>query len=126
MLPKARSENRFGTNGRSVYLSNKSKLRSSYGLSPDQIQAYEDCRIYSLEIDPTNRCNADCKYCYTSRDTDATLPKNKVAQVLSEAPDLGVRQVFWLGGETLLHPEWRDLKIVGIFRGVLRDSFQNL
>ncbi|MBF0624684.1 MAG: radical SAM protein [Magnetococcales bacterium] len=59
----------------------------------------------------TNRCNLSCRYCFANVDarfTDPThppgLPREEVFRYVDELYDMGMRWVFLLGGEPLMHP----------------------
>jgi MoaA/NifB/PqqE/SkfB family radical SAM enzyme len=64
-----------------------------------------------LEIELTHRCAGGCNYCFASgrpQDRDY-LDLNVVRRVLDEATEIGMRMVWWLGGEPLFHPHLFDL-----------------
>lgn len=68
-------------------------------------------RLYSIEIELTNKCNLECPYCYS----DSTCQQNKsldasvVRQVLKDGREHGLRSVSWFGGEPLLYPDLFDV-----------------
>ncbi len=59
----------------------------------------------------TEQCNLTCAGCYScarQHSTAAELPKQRVAELLDEASQLGVSVVMLAGGEPLLAPDWLD------------------
>ncbi|MDY0058315.1 MAG: radical SAM/SPASM domain-containing protein [Myxococcota bacterium] len=61
---------------------------------------------WTLEIDPTQRCNLSCGFCpWRARLPDAALPPEILLATVAGAASLGVRGlIFTGGGEPLLHP----------------------
>lgn len=74
----------------------------------DREQRYKDSKLYSIELEVTNQCNAFCPYCYNSSSiklTPISLSLEKCTEVLEYAYSVGVRCVWWLGGEPLLNKD---------------------
>jgi MoaA/NifB/PqqE/SkfB family radical SAM enzyme len=67
-----------------------------------------DAGPYSVEIDPTNSCTADCGFCIWSRmrgSESASLSPSTISDLIADLIELGVQGiVFTGGGEPLAHP----------------------
>ncbi|HWR98717.1 MAG TPA: radical SAM protein [Candidatus Methanoperedens sp.] len=63
----------------------------------------------------TNRCNLRCKYCFVNLDDRFDKPerwgfsREEVLRVVDELHAMGMRWVFLLGGEPLMHPAFGDI-----------------
>src|ERR1039457_2741423 len=100
-------------------------LRANFRLD-QRIEAINNRKIYSLEIELTRRCNLECNYCYNSSSRSPGIPDfdfNLLKRVLREAYDYGIRSITYLGGEPTLHPELKDIikftKTIGMEEVVL-------
>jgi MoaA/NifB/PqqE/SkfB family radical SAM enzyme len=61
-------------------------------------------------ISPTMRCNLKCTGCYASEyDRKEDLPSEVVDRVVTEAKDMGMYNVFVLGGEPFIRKDMLDL-----------------
>lgn len=64
---------------------------------------------YTLEINPTNRCNLECRFCWqrgTNPDLSKELSSDKLIKTIEEAANLGVEEVRIPGsGEPLIRKE---------------------
>ncbi len=71
----------------------------------------------------TDRCNLQCRHCLfsCSAATRATLPLERISQIISEAYALGTRIFYLTGGEPLMHPD-----IGSVCRRVLVDHDDTL
>jgi Fe-coproporphyrin III synthase len=58
-----------------------------------------------LQIHPTRRCNLSCRHCYTASGPEVreTLPAGLLLAAISDAAELGYRQLGVSGGEPLLY-----------------------
>ena len=77
-------------------------------------------------ISVTNRCNLNCKGCYTRnlrKPTDAEMSRNKLLSVIREAEELGVSIIMISGGEPLIR---RDiLETIKEFPNIIFPLFTN-
>ena len=61
---------------------------------------------YSLEIEVTDSCNSSCIYCYNSsitRKKPFFLEIEKAKDLIDSAVNIGIKVIWWLGGEPLLN-----------------------
>ncbi|PIU57941.1 MAG: hypothetical protein COS89_02975 [Deltaproteobacteria bacterium CG07_land_8_20_14_0_80_38_7] len=82
-------------------------LRENFRLD-QRIEAINNRKLYSLEIELTRRCNLECIYCYNSSSRNPGIPDfdfNLLKRVLKESFDYGIRSITYLGGEPTLHPK---------------------
>jgi radical SAM protein with 4Fe4S-binding SPASM domain len=94
-------------------MTDPSILRHS-GLHPDytkEIEYYKKNQVYAIQIELTTACQQGCNYCYAS---DATKSKQymntkEVLNILNTATKLRIKEIDWLGGDPLLHPNWQQL-----------------
>ncbi len=88
----------------------KEYLEKFFSLSAREKAIRED-RLYSIEVELTNRCNLECPYCYSnsSASKKQNLEPGIVSQVLKDSHSHGIRSVSWFGGEPLLHPNILDV-----------------
>lgn len=58
-------------------------------------------------------CNIACRHCFIScgpkEDRVPMMTRAHVGQVLTEAESLGVKEIYFTGGEPMLHPEFFDV-----------------
>ncbi|MBI5882378.1 MAG: radical SAM protein [Elusimicrobia bacterium] len=79
----------------------------------------------------TYRCNQDCVHCYCSipaedraaRDQELSL--DEVRRILDEVADAGCLWLLLTGGEPLLRPDFRDIYLHAIRRGMFIEVFTN-
>lgn len=73
---------------------------------------FEQGKLYSVEIEVTNGCQMNCHYCYN--ETVRGQERNRqifgmrlplLMNLVDDLADLGVRMIYWLGGEPLLRQE---------------------
>jgi MoaA/NifB/PqqE/SkfB family radical SAM enzyme len=77
-----------------------------------RIEAFRQRRLYSLEVELTNKCNRECCYCYncSSRcSAVADMPFEPVVKLLKEAAEYGIKSMWWLGGEPTLYPKLEEV-----------------
>lgn len=74
-------------------------------VSPNKQQAAAEGKPYNVDIELTRRCPATCRFCTSnSGDTDVMIPTERMFPLLGELWEVGYQQIFWSGGEPLLHP----------------------
>lgn len=96
-----------------------SETRLDYGEQGLQVPPY-------MIISITNRCNLNCKGCYSKaqhRPTETELDSEKLRSVIAEARDLGISFIFIAGGEPLMRPDILD--IIKDFPEVIFPLFTN-
>jgi MoaA/NifB/PqqE/SkfB family radical SAM enzyme len=73
---------------------------------------------HGLQVPPymiisiTNRCNLQCKGCYSKaqhRPIEKEISHDKLRSVITEAKDLGISFIFLVGGEPLMRPDILDI-----------------
>ncbi len=74
-------------------------------------RAARDVRPYLAHIEINLACNAGCNYCYASSDnfTDTILPKETIFEFIDQASDMGLRMLWWYGGDPILHPDFYEI-----------------
>jgi MoaA/NifB/PqqE/SkfB family radical SAM enzyme len=74
--------------------------------------AFRELRTLWLQVTGT-ACNLTCRHCFNASGPHAPwlrpLAADAVERALAEAEALGVREVYFTGGEPFLHPEIADL-----------------
>lgn len=77
----------------------------------EEIRYFEECRVYTVQIESNLACPQGCRYCYTSsRDVPMKeLPEKDIIQILDSAARMEVRAIDWLGGDPLIRSDWYDL-----------------
>lgn len=72
-----------------------------------------------LALEATNACNRDCIHCIEDKEEPREhLPLDLFKQVLDQACDCSIKYVSLTGGEPTLHPNWSDLLIALVERGL--------
>lgn len=68
-------------------------------------------RPWHVQINPTNRCPLNCKYCScANRDKSQEMPLDEVCQMLAGYKQMGMKAVTVTGGgEPLAHPKMNDI-----------------
>jgi hypothetical protein len=90
-------------------------------------------RVYpiGLEVSPSGVCNASCEFCWYAHDAEhghrkVFLDAGRLAEILAEAADLGVKAVSWTGGgEPSLHPQIGKLVSLTHALGLKQGMFTN-
>ncbi|MDD3925585.1 MAG: radical SAM protein [bacterium] len=105
---------------KAIYLQKKAaQKRVKYGEQGLQVPPY-------MIISVTNRCNLQCKGCYSkaqNRPVEKEISHDKLRSIITEAKDLGISFVFLAGGEPLMRPDILD--ITGDFPEVIFPLFTN-
>jgi radical SAM protein with 4Fe4S-binding SPASM domain len=63
---------------------------------------------YLMTFMLTNTCVTKCCYCYADTHTEVKnhLSTDRIFQIIREAKRIGVYNIFLIGGEVFLHPDW--------------------
>lgn len=66
--------------------------------------------LKSIHIECTNRCNYNCKHCYSGSESSrhSEIPYTQLESLLSEAAACGVDEISISGGEPLLYPKLNE------------------
>lgn len=58
-------------------------------------------------IELTRKCPATCKYCFanSSMELDHMIPRDKMLELIDQLQKMDYRQIYWEGGDPLLHPD---------------------
>ncbi len=103
----------------------KKYLNENYNLRK-RVQALQNKKLYSLEIELTNACNLSCVYCYArAKSTGIFLPFDKAAQILKQAKEYGIKRIVWLGGEPTMHPLWQRIISFSKNLGIKNELWSN-
>ncbi len=90
-------------------------------LPPERLECEEKGTAETMCVELTSRCAGSCSFCFASS-TDAkdsqTLPTELVRKLIDEAVALGMRNVLYTGGDPLLHPDWFDLILYAVEKGM--------
>lgn len=80
---------------------------------PEYQEAAKNNRLYLFEIETTNKCYGSCDYCFSSSKgtSDVFLPKERVFGLVDEAKELGIGEIYWSGGDPMLHQDWYDFSL---------------
>ena len=83
--------------------------------------AFEEGRLYSVDIDMTGKCESACVYCYnfSTPESSQGLSFERLLKLIDECKDLGVQVINWVGGDPLLRPEWREVLSYSGSRGMV-------
>ncbi|WP_439676014.1 radical SAM/SPASM domain-containing protein [Embleya sp. MST-111070] len=82
-----------------------------------------------LELEVTGRCQLFCDHCYAESGpagTHGTMTAADWQTVISDAADLSIRTVQFIGGEPTMHPAFGDLLGYALDRGLHVEVFSNL
>ena len=81
-------------------------------ISPRKVRAWKEKRPYYIDWELTTKCPHTCKFCFSNSDANPNpqyMPKEKVFEVLDDLATLGFCQIYWDGGESLLHPDFFEI-----------------
>jgi len=89
-------------------------LGALFDNNSEQSKLQNDCferrELYRLQIECTNECSANCAYCYPKvMDVNEPLTTREIKSLIRQAANLGVKQIDWMGGDPLEHPDWIEL-----------------
>ncbi|MFC1583492.1 radical SAM/SPASM domain-containing protein [Candidatus Neomarinimicrobiota bacterium] len=85
-------------------------LEEIYCLS-ERVEAFRKNKLYTLEIELSRQCNLECIYCYnaSTKKNGQHVDPRRCMELLDEANEYGIKEIYWLGGETLLYPFIEDI-----------------
>lgn len=66
-------------------------------------------RITCVQIHITDKCNISCRYCYAKNHKGETFGTEKILSLISQAKELGVHEIQFVGGEPFMHPRLKEL-----------------
>lgn len=73
--------------------------------------AYEKQALFSIEIDVTSKCNADCIFCFQGSHNSIidSLTKEKIIELLDDLRNMGTYYIGFSGGEPFLRKDFIDI-----------------
>ncbi len=83
-------------------------------------EEYSYDKPFILELEISRRCNLRCVHCYAwaeDRNYEGELSLAEIGELLSDARDLGIRELSLTGGEVMLRPDFLDIIDAGLDRG---------
>ena len=77
---------------------------------PAIMDAVENGRLLTMEMEFSLRCNFNCPYCYVPHSDyfENELTRQEISDVILQAKALGVRKVIILGGEPTIYPHIKE------------------
>jgi radical SAM protein with 4Fe4S-binding SPASM domain len=86
-----------------------------------------DNRLLTIEIEPSMKCNYNCRYCYASHacSNEAKLSFKEITEIITQAKELGAEKVILLGGEPTIYSDF--LKVIDFINseGLQTEIFSN-
>jgi len=78
---------------------------------PAIMDAVENGRLLTMEIEFSLRCNFNCPYCYVPHPDyfENELTRQEIRDVILQAKALGVRKIIILGGEPTIYPHIKEV-----------------
>lgn len=71
------------------------------------VRAWNECRLLSVLLELTHRCNYDCFFCYNDRiDRRTPLALEEYSHLLQQLAEMAVLNLTLTGGEPLVHPDF--------------------
>jgi len=86
----------------------------------EEIKYFEECRVYTVQIESNLACPQGCLYCYAAS-PDAPvkeLPGDDIIAILDSAARMEVRAIDWLGGDPLVRSDWHELMEYAVEKGL--------
>lgn len=86
----------------------------------EEIKYFEECKVYTVQIESTLACPQGCLYCYAASE-DAVMKQLQVKDIMAiidSAAAMEVRAIDWLGGDPLLRNDWYGLMKYAMGRGL--------
>jgi MoaA/NifB/PqqE/SkfB family radical SAM enzyme len=84
-------------------------------------------QLKTLQIELTSRCNEHCIHCYIPHESrDHDMDSSLLRSILDQCRDIGVEQIFFSGGEPMLHPGLLDALDRANWHGFRIRLFSNL
>ena len=81
-------------------------------ISPTKLRHWQEKKPYYIDFELTTLCPHTCKFCFSNSNLNPNpvhMPKGKVLEVLDDLAALEFKQIYWDGGESLLHPDFFDI-----------------
>lgn len=77
----------------------------------DEIEYFEEGKVYSIQIESNLDCDQQCKYCYVSSASSQTeeMPKDDIFSIFDSAVEMEVKNIDWIGGDPLIREDWYEL-----------------
>jgi pyrroloquinoline quinone biosynthesis protein E len=74
-------------------------------------KAVKNNKPFHMTVELNKNCKAQCKYCYSSAAdfVDSIIDTDVVYRIIDDAQEIGIRIIYWWGGDPLLHPHWFDI-----------------
>jgi radical SAM protein with 4Fe4S-binding SPASM domain len=87
---------------------------------PEEMKYFEECRVYTVQIESNLACPQGCLYCYASSGDESMkeLPRENILSILDSAAGMEVRAIDWLGGDPLLRKDWYELMEYAMDKGL--------
>jgi len=75
-------------------------------LNPQRQQAAREGRPFEVDFEITTHCLGACNFCFTNSLAERReyMPIGKILEIIDQLASLGIRQIWWEGGDPLLHP----------------------
>ena len=77
----------------------------------EEMEYFEQCKVYSIQIESNIKCHQGCLFCYASSDYDVEkeLPRESIIAIIDSAAEMEVKAIDWLGGDPLLRKNWYEI-----------------
>ncbi|MBD3254185.1 MAG: radical SAM protein [Candidatus Lokiarchaeota archaeon] len=91
-------------------------------LRKDLIKLMNKGKIVCVSVEINERCAGGCLYCYASSLDSKTLPDDNISiekfKEILKLRDMGVRVVYFYGGDQLIHPHFKDMLFYALNEGL--------
>jgi len=86
----------------------------------EEIKYFEECKVYTVQIESNLACPQGCLYCYAASDDTQVkeLSKKDILAIIDSAAKMEVRAIDWLGGDPLVRSDWYELMKYAIDKGL--------
>lgn len=81
-------------------------------VSPAKVKQWQDRKPYYIDFEVTTLCPHTCKFCFSNSNRNPNpihMPQEKAQEVIDDLAELDFKQIYWGGGEPLLHPHFFKL-----------------
>lgn len=95
-------------------------------ISPTKVKHWREKKPYYIDFELTTKCPHTCKFCFSNSNRNphpVDMPKERVFEVLDDLAALEFRQIYWDGGESLLHPDFFEILSYAHQRGLGSGAF---
>ena len=94
---------------------------------PAIMDAVQNRRLLTMEIEFSLRCNFNCPYCYVPKPDyfRDELTLDEIKDVILQARALGARKIIILGGEPTIYPQLKDIIRFLSIQGLETELFTN-